>query len=230
MKVRVTKDTVRIIDDDYIINKGEYRVNKCEFEFTEEYTEDLIKKAIFVNGDTKKEMVILNNECEIPQEVLNSSSFELRVYAYEVNENELVLRYSPTYTHAYLREGSYLGGATPSEKITPSQFQQYEQALHDGLQEVNDELDLVEQKLVETENLNITGEKEGHTATITITGRDGTSKDINIYDGEKGDSGISTFYVDENGHLIAESESASNYEHYEIDRTDGHLYLEIGGE
>lgn len=189
MRVKVTKDTVKIIDDNYIINKGEYKINKCEFEFTEEYTEDLIKKAIFVNGETKKEMAIINNECDIPQEVLNSNSFELRVYAYEVNENELVLRYSPTYTYAYLREGSYMGGATPSEKITPSQFQQYEQALNDGLQDINDELDLVEEKLTEVENLNIEGSKEGHTTTITITGRDGSTNSINIYDGEKGDTG-----------------------------------------
>lgn len=189
MRVRVTKDTVKIVDDNYVVNKGEYNINKCEFEFTEEYTEDLIKKAIFVNGETKKEMAIINNECDIPQEVLNSNSFELRVYAYEVSEGELVLRYSPTYTYAYLREGSYMGGATPSEKITPSQFQQYEQALHEGLQNVNDELDLVEEKLQEAENLNIEGQKEGHTATITITDRYGTQTAINVYDGEKGDAG-----------------------------------------
>lgn len=189
MRVRVTKDTVKIVDDNYVVNKGEYNINKCEFEFAEEYTEDLIKKAIFVNGETKKEMAIINNECDIPQEVLNSNSFELRVYAYEVSEGELVLRYSPTYTYAYLREGSYMGGATPSERITPSQFQQYETALHEGLQDVNDELDLVEEKLQEAENLNIEGQKEGHTATITITDRYGTQTAINVYDGEKGDAG-----------------------------------------
>ena len=208
MNIQITKDTVRIIDEKYIVNKGEYKANKCYFEFSEEYTAELVKKAIFVAGDIKKEMVIANNECDIPAEVLNSNEVELRVYAYEVNGDELLLRYSPTYDTFYLREGSYIEGATESEEITPTQFEQYEQALNNGLAEVA--------------NVDIDAQKNNNVATVSITNRYGETKNVNIYDG---DSGITVFKI-ENGHLIATSESASNLTNYSL--INGHLLLTIG--
>lgn len=207
MNINVTKNAVVIIENDYIINKGEYKVNKCNFTFSEEYT-DLVKKAIFVAGDIKKEMAIINNECDIPYEVLNSDAVELRVYAYEVDGEDLVLRYSPTHTNFYLRVGSYIDGADESEEITPSQFEQYMQALNDGLKEV--------------ENVDIDAVKEGNAATVSIKNRNGETKNVNIYDG---DSGITVFKI-ENGHLYGTSESGSNLTNYSL--INGHLLLTIG--
>ena len=173
MRVRVTKDKVSIVNNDYIVNQGEYQVNHCEFEFTEEYTEELVKKAVFDDGNVEIEMVIANNECDIPYEVLNSEAVELRVFAYEVSNNELILRYSPTPTKFFLRDGSYKGAS--SEIITPSQFEQYEQALHDGLVEVN--------------RINVDAEKVDDITTITITKKDGTIKEVEILDGVDGKDG-----------------------------------------
>ena len=174
MKVYVSKNTI-VLEKDYIVNKGEYKANLLEFEFTEEYTDDLIKKAIFVNGENAIEQVIINNECNIPYEVLNVSEFELRVYAYVLEDEELKLRYSPTYAIVYLREGSYRGETGSGEEITPTQFEQYEQALHDGLTEVA--------------NVDIDAERLENGSTVTITNRYGQSKTVEIYDGEKGDKG-----------------------------------------
>lgn len=176
MRVKVTKDTVKIIDEDYILNKGEYHVNTCQFEFSEEYTQDLVKKAIFANGDVKKEMVIDNNECNIPYEVLNFDSFELRVYAYEIDGEDLILRYSPTHTTAYLREGSYVSGATSGEEITPTQFEQYQQALNNGLAEV--------------ENVDIDVTQTSTGATVKIVNRNAVTKTATIINGLDGADGI----------------------------------------
>jgi len=109
----------------------------------------------------------------------------------------------------------------------------------------------VAEAIIETNNLNISAEKVGNKATITITKKDGTDQEVEILDGAqgpqgpqgiqgiqgpqgqqgpkgtKGDSGIVLFNIDSNGHLIATSESADNYENYSIGN-DGHLYLEIG--
>lgn len=189
MLVKVTKDTVKIVDEDYILNKGEYKVNKCYFQFSEEYTDDLVKKAIFEHGDVKVEVVIANNECNIPYEVLNFNTFELRVYAYQVDGDELILRYSPTYTNAYLRAGSYDADASQGEEITPSQYQQYEQALNDGLVEVNEKLDDVNTAIDETNNLNIEISKLNKVTTVELTKKDSTLKTVQIFDGEKGESG-----------------------------------------
>ena len=191
MLVKVTKDTVKIVNENYILNKGEYKVNKCYFQFSEEYTNDLIKKAIFEHGDTKIEVVIVNNECDIPYEVLNFDVFELRVYAYQIDSisEELILRYSPTYTNAYLRAGSYDADAIHGEEITPSQFEQYEQALNDGLVTVNNKLDDVNTAIDETNNLNLTVSKLGKITTVVLTKKDSTVQTVEILDGQQGESG-----------------------------------------
>ena len=152
IEIKVTKTTISLLNG-YVLNQGEYQVDKCKFEFADEYA-DLVKKAIFVNGDTSIDMVIINDECDIPYEVLqNASEFVLKVYGYQVENEELILRYSPTALKIFLREGSYVGS---NEVITPSQFEQYEQALHDGLEEVNTRVDEIEEeiddKIVEIDN------------------------------------------------------------------------------
>lgn len=174
MKVKVTKNQV-ILEEGYIVNRGEYNANPLEFEFSEEYTEDLVKKAVFVNGSTKIEVAILNDTCNIPNEVLNEKDFELRVYAYEVQDDELVLRYSPTFATVFTREGSYTEGGTTPEVITPSQFEQYMQAMNDGLEEV--------------ENVDIDAVKSGTSTRVTITNRDGEEKTVYILDGARGPQG-----------------------------------------
>lgn len=132
MNIKVTKDRV-IIEDDYYINKGEYNVNKCYFDFSEEY-DGLTKKAIFKYDDVAIEVPITLNECIIPHEVLNFNIVELRVYAYSIENEELVLRYSPTYTEFETHRGSYIDGTSESEEVTPSQFEQYSQKLNEGLE------------------------------------------------------------------------------------------------
>ena len=171
MKIKVTKTNV-ILDNDYILNDKEYNVNKCYFTFSDDYTNELVKKAIFVQGEKIVEEPILNNECLIPSEVLNRGIYELRVYAYKSEDDELILRYSPTPTLVYVREGSYIEGAESPEVITPSQFEQYMQALNDGLNEV--------------ENVDINAEQLSNGAKVTITNRYGEEKTVYVYDGDVG--------------------------------------------
>lgn len=174
MVVIVDKNKVKA-EDSYIINRGEYNANPIQFVFSDEY-EGLVKKAVFVKvGAEPIEVSIIDDACNIPYEVLNEKKFELRVYAYEVEDDELVLRYSPAFINLFTREGSYIEGGVEPEVITPSQFEQYMQAMNDGLEEV--------------ENVDIDASKTGNTATITITDRDGTTKSVQITDGAKGDKG-----------------------------------------
>lgn len=172
MQIQVTKNKV-ILPDNYIVNKGEYHVNVLEFLFSEEYTNEMVKKAIFVSKDESIEQVIIDNKCHIPNEMLNIKNFELRVYAYEIENGELVLRYSPTYAVVYLREGSYKSDTSSEETITPTQFEQFEQALNNGLNEL-------EAGLEEVSNVDIDASKTGSVVTITITNRQGVEKSVEI--------------------------------------------------
>lgn len=162
------------------VNEGEYKVTKCKFDFDEHY-DGLVKKAVFTNLSMSGayEMPILEGECDIPEEVLQRKGvIKIGVYAYEVSGQTMVLRYSPMPAYIEAIEGSYIRNPMNPGEVTPTQFEQYEMKLNEGLEEV--------------ENVDIDAEKVGHTATITITNRDGETKSVEIYDGTSGGGGGGT--------------------------------------
>jgi hypothetical protein len=193
MQVKVSKDSVIITDSDYMIHKGEYRANGVEYELSEEY-EGLTCKAIF-NDNTNEpiEVPITAGTSIIPYEILSSgaSKCELRVYGYETEEVEeegetktkLKLRYSPTYTEFDIRRGSYIPDVSSTEEITPSQFEQYSEALNRGLDELEDGLEAINTAVTEANNLNIDVNKSESVATVTLTKKDGTEKTVTVEDG-----------------------------------------------
>ena len=141
MKIIVNPHDIKIDKTD-IVNEGEYHITQLNFEFSKEYADDLVKKAIFIGNDNKAyETIIDNNICNIPAEILvKQQSVFLGVYAYKITGSELVLRYSPSPVIFPVIDGSYRQDSVPSEEITPSQFEQYQQALQNGLTEVNAKL------------------------------------------------------------------------------------------
>lgn len=141
MKIIVKPHDIQISETD-TVNEGEYNITQLNFEFSAEYTDDLVKKAIFIGNDNKAyEMIIDNNTCNIPSEILvKQQSVFLGVYAYKITGSELVLRYSPSPVIFPIIDGSYKADSVPSEEITPSQFEQYLQLLQNGLGEVNAKL------------------------------------------------------------------------------------------
>ena len=126
MKIKVDVNNVTIIEKSDI-HKGEYNVNKCIFEFSSEYTKDLIYRAVFscINGSYYQ--LILNNECNIPEEILKEKdvNIELGVYAYILNDdNELELRYSPKPTYFKVENGSYKD-ADKTEVPSPTDYEKF---------------------------------------------------------------------------------------------------------
>ena len=176
MLFKVSKNNITVLRPE-VVNEGEYNVSPCEFNFDSIYS-GLVKKAVFTNYlvEGSYEVPILNNECIIPSEVLaKNGDITLGVYAYEVQGTELKLRYSPTPVHIEVNKGSFIEGTVSPEEITPSQFEQYMQAMEDGLEEV--------------EHVDINAEKSGSVATVTITNRQNVTKSVQIKDGSKGDTG-----------------------------------------
>ena len=129
------------------VNENEYKITKCEFEFSEEYTDDLVKVALFTNSAGTYKQIIFNNECDIPPEILKVQEASiLGVYAYKEENEELVLRYSPEPIKFYISKGSYIENAENSEPITPTDKEQIEQAI------ANLEVDK-QDKLISGENI-----------------------------------------------------------------------------
>ena len=112
------------------VNSGEYNIQKCEFVFSSEY-EGLTKMAVFSNEESSFKTMIIDNECIIPYEILETDgTIGLGVYGYTLNGDDLVKRYSPKPVFFNVELGSY---QLAEESEQPSQ-------------------DIIEQILAELEN------------------------------------------------------------------------------
>lgn len=173
------------------VNEKEINITKCEFEFAEEITSEFVKEAYFTlgKGETYKQ-IIVDNECDIPGEVLEKKGdVTIGVVAYLVENNTTIKRYNPSPAYFNTWEGS-LRNAENSQPITPSEMEQYEQALQDGLSEVNQKLvdideaiEDVNEAITETNNLNLDVSKSGKVATVTLTKKDASTKAVTLSDG-----------------------------------------------
>lgn len=174
MKLIVNPHKIEIVRE--LINEKEINITNCEFEFADEITNDYVKEAYFTyNGETYKQ-IIINNQCKIPYEVLNKQGqVEIGVVAYLVEDEEEIKRYNPSPAYITTLIGSLKENYENSEPITPSDKEQMEQAITNVTNQMN--------------NLDIDAEKINHTTTITITKKDGTTKEVQVLDGEKGDKG-----------------------------------------
>ena len=165
------------------VNEREINISKCEFVFANEITNDYVKEAYFTFKGTTYKQIIVNNECAFPSEVLTEKGdVEIGVVAFLVENDTEIKRYnpSPAYFNTWL--GSLKDNAENSEPITPSEMEQYEQALNDGLNDISEAIE-------NAEKLDIDVSKEDSTTTVTITKQDGTTKTAQILDGEQGPQG-----------------------------------------
>lgn len=148
MNIEVTKNEVKILESSDLPNENEYKITTCYFTFDEFTSSFQVKRAIFTILSTGEmyEIDIINDECDIPIEVLKKEyeRVKIGVYGYNIGENEELLnRFSPSYDEFIVPTGSYEEGALSPEPITPSQYDMYSQALQEGLNEVDNKLDEV---------------------------------------------------------------------------------------
>lgn len=127
MQVIVDKHTVTIIKNE-IVNKGEYNVQSCDFQFSSDY-DGLPKIAIFKTGTVTKQIMLSGNTCITPEEVLQTTGIVgLGVYAYQTDGDNLTLRYSPTPAVFTVEPGSYDEGDAPTPP-TPSIVEQLQEEI-----------------------------------------------------------------------------------------------------
>ena len=173
MKIKVNPHKLEI--EKSPVNEKEINITKCEFEFSEEITNDYVKEAYFTLKDNTYKQIIMNDQCDIPSEVLEEKGqIEIGVVAFLVENEEEIKRYNPSPVYITTWEGS-LKDAENAEPITPSDKEQIEQQLLN----ISTQMD----------NIDIEAEKVDHTTTVTITRKDGTSYDVEILDGEQGPQG-----------------------------------------
>lgn len=136
MNIKVNSHTLEI-EQNIDINAGEYNITTLNFEFSDEY-EGLTKMAVFSNCETSIKTAILDNQCTIPFEVLEEpGQVKIGVYGYSVQDDELVLRYSPTPQIFVVTEGSYKEGTEPVAP-TPTDWEILVQQVSDNSRDIAD--------------------------------------------------------------------------------------------
>lgn len=128
MIINVNKNKITI-DTGHTANKGEYNIRTCNFIFSEDYTDDLSKVAIFTKDGKSYKEYLVNNQCIIPYEVLQTKgTITIGVYAYSLTEEggEEVLeqRFSPAPAQIFMDYGSYVEDAENASHPTPTEIEQ----------------------------------------------------------------------------------------------------------
>lgn len=168
MKLIVNPHKIEI--DKSPVNEREIDITKCEFEFADEITNDYVKEAYFTFNGTTYKQTIVNNECNIPSEVLvEKGQIEIGVVAFKVENQQEIKRYNPSPAYFNTWEGSLKDNVENVDPITPTDKEQIEQALQNVETQIN--------------NLDIEAEKTGGVTTLTITKKDGTQQVVQITDG-----------------------------------------------
>lgn len=145
MDINVSVNKICIANPD-ILNSGEAYIHKLKFNFSEEYTPDLVYRACFTCLSGTFVSPILNNECEIPPEALEADgTIELGVYAYILQDETLEKRFSPEHLFLTINAGSYREGLE-SEAPTPTEQEQWLNAFNENyLEKVAEAEDAIEQ-------------------------------------------------------------------------------------
>lgn len=145
MDINVSVNKICIANPD-ILNSGEAYIHKLKFNFSEEYTPDLVYRACFTCLSGTFVSPILNNECEIPPEALEADgTIELGVYAYILQDETLEKRFSPEHLFLAIKAGSYREGLE-SEAPTPTEQEQWLNAFNQNyLEKVAAAEDAIEQ-------------------------------------------------------------------------------------
>ena len=178
MKFTVTQNKVDLVETS-TVNEGEYNATICEFEYSSSYN-GLVKNAIFTltNTGDSYEVPLVDGTCDIPVEVLKSKEYvTVGVYGYEIGEDdELVLRYSPTPARFQVAPGSYKEDVKNPSDITPSQAA----ILEAEIQKKIDEVDAVEKDIIEKRDSGAFDGPKGDDGADGQDGQDGQDATITV--------------------------------------------------
>lgn len=132
------------IDEKSKLNAGEYNIHEVEFEFDEVYN-GLITKAVFEGNGHSYLIDIVNNKCTIPYEVLSEKGdITIGAYGYNIDGNDLVLRYSPSPIYTYVDLGSYRDSYDNYQQPTADIIEQLTNRIETAESQINEALEEVE--------------------------------------------------------------------------------------
>lgn len=91
---------------------GSVNYYKCRFDFSDEWA-GLLKFAVFMKDEKVYTILIEDDICSIPEELL-LSPVPVAIGIYGTKEGDEVFRISTDFSHIVITEGAYREGTTPS--------------------------------------------------------------------------------------------------------------------
>ena len=153
MKIRVNTKSIELISTEQV-NTGECNVVTLECELSEEYA-STINFAVFKYATLGGEKVIKNKiiygECKLPV-FIDTDKVKIGVYGFELENDELKKRYSPTMVEIDLREGTYQEGIDDYTTEQGTDFERYVAEIEELIGDIKevDSIDIVNNHLIVT--------------------------------------------------------------------------------
>ncbi len=172
MKAIITNDKLEI-QDNTLYNSGSIQYYEIDVEFSSDW-EGLTKYAVLV-GAEKIKLPVVANKLHVDQRT--SGTYTIGFVGYTLEDDEKTYQISTNLEYIYFQTGAgEIEANEPSDLPDPTTWETYLseiQAIVDG-----------------AENLDINAEKVENKTTITLTDKTGTTKTVEVLDGENGE-GIS---------------------------------------
>ena len=164
IKITVTSNSIKIVDKPAVITAGSVNAYRCDIEFADGDWNNLVKVAL-INDIAVQ---IAADSFVLP--CLDTGAVSVGVYGYELDNDKLIMRLSPTPDELYISAGSYREDAEEQATPTPSVFEQYIEAMTDL------------SAYITTATIN----NNGH---LIVTLSNGKTFDCGLAQGKKGDKG-----------------------------------------
>ena len=178
--VKVEKST-RMVDlpKNVIGNDMENLQEKLIFKFTDDFVNGQARLEYKI-GSTKNYIVLSkeNDTYTIPLKnvLTKEGKIEMQLVITETSETEEIPVFKSNVFYLYCNK------SINAVNEAPSSYELW-------IETANAKLNLMDEALAEVDNLDIDANKVDTTTTIEITKKDGTTKEVEILDGEKGDTG-----------------------------------------
>lgn len=204
--INVEKSTrMVILTKTTIGNDTENLQEKLIFKFTDTFVDGQGRLEYKING-TKNYIVLTkeNDTYTIPVQnvITKEGKIELQLVITEGTDEENIPVFKSNVFYLYCNKSINAVNEAPEGYTL-------------WIETANAKLNLMDEALTEVDNINIDANKIDTTTTIEITKKDGTTKNVQILDGEKGDKGdpgdcnFATFDI-EDGDLIMNKDDDMN--------------------
>lgn len=157
IKLKVFKNCISLEEVVYL-TAGTYKHDICQFEFSDDW-KDYDKYAVFVTENESYKCAILENKCEIPEEISSHEQvFGVGVYGQQIQDDKIFVRESTEVNYLTYSEGAYKEGLKESEAV--SDITIYEKYIAEMNKILSDLKDEHKNAVLEIKNVTIESKKD----------------------------------------------------------------------